>query len=451
MYFCPFCVESCVTIKSLKAHCKLKHYTKLYSSFKCCQKPCPRTFGDSYTFFKHLSKSHAEKNSNIIDTSDRNTEIKKNIQINKSTDINKNIEETMYYSSSESIETPSTSYAINSCDNTVEVITVEEFAKSVAKSSALLVASLYSRPSLPRIFCQEIIKSITTFLDCVKILEDKCKSIELNTHTDLNSMFYILYNSFTDFSSEYKTIQYFKKLNCLIEPQEISIGAVIDSKRKKAITQTVITNKEICILPLEKILQKFLELPEVYDKITSNIKRIKQNKIKTNLLQSEVWNCIEQQFENDVFPLILYFDELEINNPLGSHRGVHKLGAVYCTIGGIDEKYASSLENIFLIQLHNVVDYKFGNKQIFTTLINQIKKLQTDGIIINIGNLKRKINFVLSHILGDNAGLHDIFGLTTSFNSNYSCRICLIDTRTRQTRRCKFTSKRDKLCARCQR
>lgn len=120
--------------------------------------------------------------------------------------------------------------------------------------------------------------------------------------------------------------------------------------------------------------------------------------------------------------------------PLGSHQGVHKLGVVYCTIGGIDEKYASIFENIFVIQLHNVVDYKqFGNKQIFTTLINQIKTLQTDGIIINIGNLKRKINFVLSHILGDNAGLHAIFGLTTSFNSNYSCRICLTDTTTRQT------------------
>lgn len=83
MYFCPFCFESCVTIKSLKAHCKLKHYTKLYSSFKCCQKPCPRTFSNSYTFFKHLSRSHAERNSNIIDTSDTNTKIKKILKLTK--------------------------------------------------------------------------------------------------------------------------------------------------------------------------------------------------------------------------------------------------------------------------------------------------------------------------------------------------------------------------------
>jgi len=45
--------------------------------------------------------------------------------------------------------------------------------------------------------------------------------------------------------------------------------------------------------------------------------------------------------------LILYYDELEINNPLGTHRGLHKLGVVHCTIDGIDEQFASMLENIF--------------------------------------------------------------------------------------------------------
>lgn len=48
------------------------------------------------------------------------------------------------------------------------------------------------------------------------------------------------------------------------------------------------------------------------------------------------------------------------------------------------------------------LDYKqFENKRIFSNLINQIIKLQTDGITINILNLERKINFVLLNILGD--------------------------------------------------
>lgn len=350
MYFCPFCFESCVTIKNLKAHCKLKHYTKLYSSFKCCQKSCPRTFSDIYTFFKHLFRSHMEKNSIIIDTLNTNMEINRNIEKNKNIQIKKNIEKSMHYSFLQLSEIPSTSCAINNCD-----ITVEEFSKVIAK--ALFVASLYFRPSLPRVFCQEIINSVKTFLDCVKIVEDKCKSIELSSHSNLNSMFHILYNAFTDFSLEYKTMLYFKTLNYLIEPQETSIGAVIDSKRKKTGMQVLITNKKICIIPLEKILQKFLELPEVYNKITSNIKKIKQNKKRTSVLQSEVWHSIEQQYNNDVLSLILYFDEFEINNPLGSHRSIHKLGVVYCIIDDINEEYASLLENIFVVQLHNVVDY----------------------------------------------------------------------------------------------
>ncbi|EFN60192.1 hypothetical protein EAG_00208, partial [Camponotus floridanus] len=57
-------------------------------------------------------------------------------------------------------------------------------------------------------------------------------------------------------------------------------------------------------------------------------------------------------------------------------------------------------------------------------LINEINKLQINGITINIGNSEKKINFALMNILGDNLGLHAIFGLNTSFNSNYSCRIC---------------------------
>lgn len=65
-------------------------------------------------------------------------------------------------------------------------------------------------------------------------------------------MFHILYNAFTDYSSEYKIMLYFKTLNCLIEPQEISIGAFIDSKRMKTGRQVLVRNKIICILPLEK-------------------------------------------------------------------------------------------------------------------------------------------------------------------------------------------------------
>jgi len=40
------------------------------------------------------------------------------------------------------------------------------------------------------------------------------------------------------------------------------------------------------------------------------------------------YGILLQQHNNNL-PLILHYDELEINNPLGTHRGLHKLGVVY--------------------------------------------------------------------------------------------------------------------------
>jgi len=452
MYSCPFCFESYGSIICLKAHCKLKHSTKLHSFFRCREKfstnlpskMCSRTFSDIYSFLKHLSKTHS-RNNNINDNiycNNSNTVYEthsENNIINNTCSSNNNTLNTVHdnncmeeITDNLSLQSmPSTSCAINNSDNFD--ITVKEFADKITKSSTLFVASLYSRPSLPRVFCQGIIDSIGNFLNCIKILEEKYKSIEPNPHLDLSAMFNILNNAFTDYSSEYKTMLYFKTMKSLIEPQEICIGAFIDSKLMKTNKQMLVRNRKICIIPLGNVLKTFLELPGVYNKIISNIQENEKNEIITSALQSEIWHSIKQQHDNEVLPLILYYDELEINNPLGTHRGLHKLGVVYCTIGGIDEQFASMLENIFLVQLHNVTDYvQVGNKQIFATLINDINKLQTNGISINIENSERQVNFALLHILGDNLGLHAIFGLNTSFNSNYSCRICLVNTVTRQ-------------------
>lgn len=128
-----------------------------------------------------------------------------------------------------------------------------------------------------------------------------------------------------------------------------------------------------------------------------------------------------------ILPLVLYFDDVEINNPLGSCKNRRKLGAVYCAIGNLPNEFSSLLENIFLMQLHNYQDHKvLGNKKIFIHIINQINELFTEGISINIKGETKQIYFVLSHVSGDNLGLNTILGFTKSFNSSHCCRICYI-------------------------
>lgn len=266
MYSCPFCFESYGSIRCLKAHCKLKHSTKLHSFFRCRQELstkvstelstkmlCCRTFSDIYSFLKHLSKTHLETN------------IKDNIKTNNKTfcndnnvlDIDKSFIEEITFSNLPSQSMPSTSCAINNSDNNFKDITVVEFTEKIAQISSLFIANLYSRPSLPRKLCQEIIESIKNFLNCIKIIEEKYKSIEQNPNEDLSTMFDILSNAFADHSSEYQTMLYFKSLNSLIVPQEICIGAFIDSKLMNTAKQMLVKNRKICIVPLGKMLRPF--------------------------------------------------------------------------------------------------------------------------------------------------------------------------------------------------
>lgn len=87
-----------------------------------------------------------------------------------------------------------------------------------------------------------------------------------------------------------------------------------------------------------------------------------------------------------VFPLILYFDDVEINNPLGSHANIRKLGAVYFSLACVPYEFSSMLENIFLAQLHYTKDHKIaGNMKIFRNIIDQITDLENHGLIINVG------------------------------------------------------------------
>lgn len=102
---------------------------------------------------------------------------------------------------------------------------------------------------------------------------------------------------------------------------------------------------------------------------------------------------------------------------------------VYYTILGISDKYASMLENIFLLQIHNYQDQKLLGNKIFLNVIKQISNLQTSGIVINVNSQEKQVFFTLAYIVGDNLGLNTILGFTKSFNSRNCCRICYEDSK----------------------
>lgn len=127
----------------------------------------------------------------------------------------------------------------------------------------------------------------------------------------------------------------------------------------------------------------------------------------------------------NVIPYIIYFDEFEINNPLGSHKGAQAIAAFYYSLPTLPEHHLSSLNNIFPALFFKSRDKSFGNDASLKILVRDVKELEENGITIKINNNEMKIYFVLGLITGDNLGLNSILGFTKSFSSKFYCRHCL--------------------------
>ena len=123
--------------------------------------------------------------------------------------------------------------------------------------------------------------------------------------------------------------------------------------------------------------------------------------------------------------LLLYVDDCEIANPLGSKAGMHKVGVIYCTILNLPPKFRSSSSNCYLIPMYNSGDVKtYGFGSILQPVVDDIKYLEREGIIINTDVFKGVVKVRIPQLTGDNLGVNGICDLVEGFVSHHFCRNC---------------------------
>ena len=114
-----------------------------------------------------------------------------------------------------------------------------------------------------------------------------------------------------------------------------------------------------------------------------------------------------------------------MGNALGSHAGTNKFGAIYAAIACLPPHIASKLCSIIFSALFYTSDKKESdNEQVFNSLIDELKFLQTGGILIKHDGVETRVKFQPVLILGDNLGLNGMYGFVESFTANFYCRIC---------------------------
>ena len=146
---------------------------------------------------------------------------------------------------------PNINDKLNDCNNKSESIVVNFLAK------------LFSRSSITNNIVQEIVNDFRELLKSLTdFYLDKLKAnIPAEFHKTIESCIEI--DCLDKFDSNYKRINYLKKISYFISPENFIMGEINNDKKIGNVTLW----KKKCtgvVVPMRTVLKKFLELPNVY-------------------------------------------------------------------------------------------------------------------------------------------------------------------------------------------
>ncbi|XP_052129168.1 uncharacterized protein LOC127750760 [Frankliniella occidentalis] len=224
---------------------------------------------------------------------------------------------------------------------------------------------------------------------------------------DIEAMFRVLENPFAEIANEAQRITALKNAGAYIGSTEYLIGSSLKEVRVNSIMIPQVVPSYGQFISMSRSLQSFLELPDVLDKIMLNIANLsEENNVISNFIQGSLRKHLSEPFVAEgkiVIPLFFYLDDYEPNNGLGSHALDEKTNGLYYKIPCIPSEFLSLLRVKCVIQ--------------------QLKDLEENGILIELPDRTVRIYFLLGLILGDNLGLNGILGFVECFTANFCCRM----------------------------
>ncbi len=107
------------------------------------------------------------------------------------------------------------------------------------------------------------------------------------------------------------------------------------------------------LMPIGFQIEKFLELPGVFDKMLENDANIRRGGKLNHFINGSLWKKKMEDFGENriVIPYHYYSDGAQLNHPLGPHIRKGSEDFQYYSFPTIPFQYQSRLENIFLSHL----------------------------------------------------------------------------------------------------
>lgn len=385
------------SIRELAKHLKLVHNVKNGDRIKCVADGCGQYFNKLYCLIRHYDRFH--DNNTVAAHSSNPGDI--------TVEVPNTILNTPIENAESCVALPNVSINDLAFDFCSEIVTKNNVTYATALDFVGVTSNLLTRTTN---FLEQSIRN---------------SGINLASLPSLNNDFEKVKNLLTPFNSVYKFKQQFVKSELFIKPVEIELGNRFEQRFEKGSVHQVQIKDTYQYIPIVTVLEALFSRQDIVNEVLK-YKNFERQQYLSNIQDGQYYKTHKIfSSDNNAIALEFYIDDVDFNNPLSSHAGVHKLGLVYFTIKDFPPKFNSQLSNIFLSNIHYAIDVdKYGYEKILNSLISDLRKLSTEGIDVLIDANKHNFKFVLWQFAGDNLALHKLFGLASSFTANYYCRFC---------------------------
>lgn len=365
MLQCFLCSRDGFTFKLLKHHVRIRH-SHVRTSYTCQQNNCCCTFNSLRAVYSHIRFKHKDlliehthvPDNRALDFGDHRVE----------SDVFLHQELQLHDDDTEDVDSLSTSPELS------------------------YVLRLYQRHNLSRTDINEIINNT------IELIGDGVKADNLRL-----------------MDSEYKRKNVLVDKQIFIEPKTIVLGYKTSIKKVGGKVRSVRTPITGQYTSIDELILMIFRSPLNLKTALDHLQHHHNSKNLYDVKDGEIFHS----YEINTIPFCLYYDEVEVGNPLGSHKGYHKVGAVYFSLRCFPTHVYSSLKHIQHCVLFPARDRSNLDK-VINMLVPHLTRLSTVGICIH----GKQFRFQFIGFIGDNLGLHQVLGFSESFSANYFCRFC---------------------------
>ncbi len=215
-------------------------------------------------------------------------------------------------------------------------------------------------------------------------------------------------------SSDYRRNLYYKENMTYIEPIEIVL-------QKRTIHDKL---ESFQYIPIEPVLTEMVNKPDVLEEVMKPLNKGPDGQY-SSYTDGKYFQEILRITGDDVsILLVLYTDDVEVCNPLGTSRKIHKLTPVYWTILNLPHHFKTKVQHIKMAVLSKKEIFdKYGIDEVLKPLLKDLRVLENDGLFVH--SLGRTLKVAFPFWKSDNLGAHWFGNYNLSFSADQFCRVCL--------------------------